>query len=207
MALIRNLSSDSRQAVPAGDLSSLLAALWEENAVVRRLAARDLVNFPEASHSLAERLEEESDAAVREALVTSLASLADSTAVLALVDCLRSEDAALRNDAIEGLKTAGHQHPELIQEALQDTDPDVRILTVGVLESLRHPDVELWLIDLLAHDVHLNVCACAVDLLCEIGSERAIPSLEHCMARFPDEAYLHFAIGLAIQRLRGELSL
>jgi HEAT repeat protein len=188
-------------------MASLLAQLREDSAVSRRLAARDLAKFPEASHSLAERLEEEGDAAVREALITSLAGLADDTAVLALIDCLRSEDAALRNDAIEGLKSAGRRHPELIHDALQDTDPDVRTLAVGVLESLRHPEVEQWLIDLLEQETQLNVCACAVDLLCEIGSERTIFALECCRERFPGEAYLHFAIELAIQRLRGEPAL
>ncbi|MCG7601110.1 HEAT repeat domain-containing protein [Halomonas sp. McH1-25] len=204
MALLRNTSTDIRQEIPAEDAASLLAKLWDESATTRRLVARDLARFPEASHRLAERLEEESDSSVREAIITSLAALADITAVTALIDCLHSEDAALRNDAIEGLKTAGGLYPSLIQEALQDGDPDVRILAIGVLESLRHPDVEQWLIDLLDHDAHLNVCACAVDLLCEIGSGRAIPALERCSERFPNEEYLHFAVGLAIQRLQGE---
>ena len=47
----------------------------------------------------------------------------------------------------------------------------------------------------------------AVDLLCEIGSEGAVPALEDCLERFPDEAYLRFAVDLAIQRLRGESAL
>ncbi|RUR35729.1 HEAT repeat domain-containing protein [Vreelandella populi] len=169
----------------------------------RREAARALAILPQTSALLACQLEEEAERSVLEALVTGLAERADETAVLALLDCLRSEDAALRNDAIEALKVAGRHHPVLIQEALADSDSDMRILAIGILESLKHPDVELWLIDLIEHDPHLNVCACAVDLLCEVGTERAFHALELCRVRFPDEAYLGFAISLALTRLQG----
>lgn len=203
MALIRNTFPDVLQVIPAENYSALLAQLIDENVTARRLAARDLARFPQASHELISRLDKESDALVREAIITSLTGLGDIHVVTALIDCLRSEDAALRNDAIEGLKTAGASYPQLIYEALQDADPDVRILTIGVLGTLGHHEVEQWLIDVLERDMHLNVCACAADLLCEIGSESAIPALHHCAARFPDEAYLQFVVGLAIQRLQG----
>ncbi|TWI52726.1 HEAT repeat protein [Pseudomonas duriflava] len=207
MPLIRNtLLEHQGDDQPAG-FQALFDALHNPEAAARRLAARGLVDAPGGSTALVERLEEESESSVREALITSLAAIADVTAVTALIDCLRSEDAALRNDAIEALKTAGSQHPALIQDALQDYDADVRILAVGILESLKHPDVELWLIDLLEHDSHLNVCACAVDLLCELGTERAVPALELCLERFPNEDYLRFVVDLAIKRLRGESSL
>lgn len=203
MALIRNTSPDALRETPAESYSALLAKLGDENVTARRLAARDLAQFPHASHDLIARLDKESDALVREAIVTSLTALADIDAVSTLIDCLRSEDAALRNDAIDGLKTAGARYPQLIHEALQDPDPDVRILTIGVLSALSHREVEQWLIDVLDQESHLNVCACAVDVLYEIGSESAVPALHRCAARFSDETYLQFAVGLAIQRLQG----
>lgn len=204
MPLVRNTLADQAGDDQPSGFEQLLDTLDSPDTAARRLAARAIARFPNASSALIDHLEEETEPSVREAIITSLAAIADVSAVTALLDCLRSEDAALRNDAIEALKTAGVQHPGLIQNALQDYDADVRILAIGILESLKHPDVELWLIDLLEHDPHLNVCACAVDLLCEIGSERAVPVLEACLERFPDEAYLRFAVDLAIQRLRGE---
>jgi hypothetical protein len=110
---------------------------------------------------------------------------------------------ARRSDAIELLKTAGSAHPYPVREMLHDLDPDVRILTIGILESLRHPDVEQWLIDLLEQEEHVNVCACAIDLLYELGTERCVPVLEACRERFVHEDYLLFAIDLALGRLRG----
>ncbi len=203
MALIRSAGIASTAVSQPDDLQALTMQLQQGAAGERREAARALAALPQTSALLARQLEEETERSVLEALVTSLAELADETAVTALLDCLRSEDAALRNDAIEALKVAGRHHPALIQDALADSDSDVRILAIGILESLKHPDVELWLIDLIEHDPHLNVCACAVDLLCEVGTERAVPALELCRARFPDEAFLDFAIGLALTRLQG----
>lgn len=203
MALIRPTTT-SHPASDSPDLAELGARLRHADPHLRRQAARDLAGFAQASTLLAERLQVEEQRSVLEALLTSLATLADATAVHALLDCLRSEDAALRNDAIETLKSAGQGHPQLIREALGDSDADVRILAIGILESLRHPDIEAWLIERLDLDEHLNVCACAVDLLCELGSERAVPALERCRARFADEPYLHFAIDLALQRLQGD---
>lgn len=203
MALIRSAGIASTAVSQSDDLQALTMQLQQGAAGERREAARALAALPQTSALLARQLEEEIERSVLEALVTSLAERADEMAVTALLDCLRSEDAALRNDAIEALKVAGRHHPALIQDALADSDSDVRILAIGILESLKHPDVELWLIDLIEHDPHLNVCSCAVDLLCEVGTERAVPALESCRARFPDEAFLDFAIGLALTRLQG----
>jgi len=86
---------------------------------------------------------------------------------------------------------------------LNDPDPDVRIFAVNILESLCHPDVEQWLIDVIRDDAHINVCATAVDLLGEVGSEQALPALQSLKERFTDEPYIQFAADLAINRIIG----
>jgi hypothetical protein len=67
---------------------------------------------------------------------------------------------------------------------------------------VRHPDVESWLIQVIDHDAHVNVCATAVDQLCEVGTEAAIEPLLRLKARFATEAYIQFAADLALQRIR-----
>lgn len=203
MALIRSHLSSAAVADGTLDPALLAGRLRHGTLAERRDAARQLALLPGSSPMLVEQLEEEHEPLVREALMLALARQGDDCAVRALLDCLRSEDAALRSDAIELLKTAGNQHPELIREALSDLDADVRILALGILESLRHPDVEQWLIEVIEHDTHANVCACAIDLLYEVGTPRAIPALEECRERFAHEDYLIFAVELALGRLQG----
>ena len=84
---------------------------------------------------------------------------------------------------------------------LKDTDSDVRIFAVNILESLRHPQVESWLIEVIESDPHVNVCATAVDLLGEVGSSAAREALVRLKGRFPEEPYVQFAADLALRRI------
>jgi HEAT repeat protein len=86
---------------------------------------------------------------------------------------------------------------------LADSDPDVRIFAVNILDSRRQPDVESWLIEVIEKDVHLNVCATAVDLLCEVGTEAALEPLLRLKVRFVSEVFIQFAANRAIKRIRG----
>lgn len=186
------------------DLDGLLESLRDADPAARRWAARDLAaQGASASAALAERLPQEPDPAVREAILMSLTGIGDATAVAGLVTCLRLEDAQLRNEAIEAMKRLPDAVAPIMSGLLADPDPDVRIFAVNVLESLRHPDVERWLIDVIRDDEHVNVCATAVDLLGEVGTEAATPALEALTARFPDQPYIAFAARLALKRIRG----
>ncbi|MBV5299659.1 MAG: HEAT repeat domain-containing protein [Rhodoferax sp.] len=180
----------------------LLLALTDASATARRWAARDLVNCPNAAAALVNQLKCESDLSVREVILTTLTRLGDATAVAGLVDCLRSEDAALRNEAIEAMKQLPDEMAPIMRGLLTDADPDVRIFSVNVLESLRHPEVECWLIDVINQDVQINVCATAVDLLSEVGTAAALEPLERLKARFADEPYIQFAADLALRRIK-----
>lgn len=183
------------------DLVGLIAELDNPNAVARRWAARDLVDYPEASEALVARLKREDKPSVREAILMTLTRLGDPLAVAGLVECLRSEDAALRNEAVEAMKALPEQVAPIMGGLLSDADSDVRIFAVNILESLRHPEVENWLVDVIAHDPHVNVCATAVDLLGEVGTEASRATLHQLKARFPDEPYIQFAAALALKRL------
>jgi HEAT repeat protein len=180
----------------------LAVALEDADAVVRRRAARDIVHCPHAARELIGRLEREEDRAVREVILNNLVRLNDPSAVSGLVNCLRSEDAALRNDVIDTFKQLGAEVAPVLRSLLGDADPDVRILVVNILDSERHPEVENWLIEVIERDAHVNVCATAVDLLCEVGTEAAIDPLMQLKGRFPSEAYIQFAVDLALKRIR-----
>ncbi|EGW23315.1 HEAT repeat domain-containing protein [Methylobacter tundripaludum] len=183
------------------DFAGLTAELAADNSTARRWAARDLAEFPEAAGILVERLKREEDTSVREAILTTLARLGDPAAVAGLVECLRSEDASLRNEVIEAMKELPDEVAPIMSELLEDHDPDVRIFAVNILESLCHPQVEAWLISVIEKDAHVNVCATALDLLSEVGTLASRPALQQLKARFADEPYIGFTVDLAIKRI------
>lgn len=183
--------------------SSLLSSLTSSDDVTRRWAARDLAQYAESSAALMQQLLREQNRAVREAIFVSLTQIGDQIAVNGLIECLRSEVVSLRNDAIEAMKIMPDAVAPMIQGLLKDPDPDVRIFTVNILESLCHPKVETWLIEVITQDPHLNVCATALDLLAEVGSQNAVEPLHDLKQRYSDEPFVQFAIELALKRIQG----
>jgi hypothetical protein len=181
--------------------ADLLVGLSDSNATTRRWAARDLVDCPEGAAALVERLKIETETSVREVILTTLTRLGDPAAIAGLVDCLRSEDAALRNEVVEAMKQLPDEVAPIMHALLNDTDPDVRIFTVNILESLCHPEVEAWLLEVIEKDPHVNVCATAVDLLGEVGTTAALEPLAGLKARFSDDPYIQFAADLALKRI------
>lgn len=183
------------------DLDMLKAGLSSEDSELRRMAARDLMFFPDAVEALGQRLDVENNPGVLDSILNSLAFLGSPMAVEMILPCLRSSDVFKRNQAIEVLKTLPDVLAPFIEDLLQDPDPDVRIFTVNVLESLRHPKVVGWLTDVIQNDPHINVCATALDLLVEVGDESCLSALDEAGVRFQNEPYLVFMIQMAIERV------
>jgi len=183
------------------DCDALVAQLEDANPMARRWAARDLTDCPGASAALVGRLSREPDPSVRDVIFTTLTALGDDPAVAGLVECLNSEDAALRNEAIEAMKQLPEKVAPIMRGLLLNPDQDVRIFAVNILESLRHPDVEFWLIGVIESDPDLNVCGTAVDLLGEVGSEASREPLVRLKKRFADQPYIQFAVDLALTRI------
>jgi HEAT repeat protein len=204
MAFVSSNPAGAPADTTSTSFADLVAQLDAADATVRRRAARDLQGHDGASAVLAARLAGESDAAVRDVILTSLTRRGDAVAVATLVAALRSEDAARRNEAIEAMKALPDEVAPVMGALLADPDSDVRIMAVNVLESLRHPQVEAWLIGVIEHDAVVNVCGAAVDLLGEVGTAAARAPLARLLARFADEPYIVFAAGLAQQRIGQE---
>jgi len=84
-------------------------------------------------------LQAEQDASVREVILTSVTRIGDGIAVQGLVACLRSEEADLRNEAIEAMKQLPEAVAPIMLGLLMDEDSDVRIFAVNILECLAPP--------------------------------------------------------------------
>ncbi len=206
MALTRKTPGDTARSASERaherSLEGLLQELSDARAQARRWAARDLAAHAQAAPQLLARLRLEQDPSVRQTLLTSLAQIATEEAARGLIDFLRSDDAALRNEVVEAMKNMPEAVAALMPALLADPDADVRIFAINVLESLRHPQVESWLIEVIGRDPSINVCATALDLLGEVGTPGVEPALEALRRRFPDEPYIAFATDVALKRVR-----
>jgi HEAT repeat protein len=180
----------------------LVAALADPDPDVRRWAARDLASFPEAAAELVRRLAQEPEFDVREAIATSLEVIGGPTAVEGLTELLRSEDAALRNTAIEILQHFPTDVAAYVERLLADPDSDLRIFAVNIMEALPNPRTEEWLGEILRSDPHVNVVAAALNLLSEVGSERVLHSVHEAGRRFPAEPFIQFACQMVEKRIR-----
>lgn len=183
------------------DLPGLLEQLSCNEVEVRRWAASDLAQHPTAAVALCQRLEIEADHATREAIAIALTRIGGDSVVNGLLPLLRSDDAALRNCVIDILKELPGDVAPHMEALLDDPNPDVRIFVVNVLEALRHPRVEAWLIAVISMDPHVNVVATALDLLGEVGTEAALPALNNVLQRFPGEPFMDFAVNNAVRRI------
>lgn len=189
------------------DCASLCVALDDPQALVRRWAARDLADCGDSEHCVAcraallQRLPKETEPAVRAIILSTLQKLADAVVVQQLLDGLRTAEPGLCQEMIGTLQQLPQLVAPQIPRLLGDSDSALRILAVNILESLRHAEVEPWLLQVIAHDQHVNVCAAALDLLGEVGTQAARVPLQQLKQRFAGEPYIAFAADLALRRL------
>lgn len=209
MPFIRS-TAPAPQRPDSADAAELRRQLLTADPALRRAAAQALGAHADTVPALVAALADETDQPVRSALLGALAQIGSDAgadgeeAVCALANCLRSEDAWLRNAAIELLRTmparAARLMEGLMAHLLVDPDRDVRILAVGILDTLRHERVEDWLLQLIEVESDHNVCGAALDVLAEVGTEAARAPVERLVARFADEPFIAFAARLVLNR-------
>jgi HEAT repeat protein len=167
----------------------------------RWAAARALAASPASVPALGQALDTEADERVREAIFTSLVRINTAESVETLFGCLRGDDAARRNAALDALKTMSGQVQARLEALLHDADTDVRILACDLARDLPSDGTAALLANLLETDPAVNVCVAAIETLAEIGSTDVLPALARCADRFPDQAFLRFAVTAASGRI------
>ncbi|HVI33866.1 HEAT repeat domain-containing protein [Phenylobacterium sp.] len=185
------------------DPAAATARLTGGTAEERWAAARELGGAPGAVDALGSALGDEADPRVREAIFTNLVRLGTSEAAAAVLPHLRADDANLRTGALDALRAMPTASAAHVPALLTDADVDVRILACELVRHLSSEEATRLLSDVLAREPEVNVCASAVDVLAECGGPAALPALQACAARFPNEAFLRFAIQVAAERIGG----
>jgi len=192
-----------RDDVQRGGQEQWVADLASEDTSMRRRAAQALARMPDAVAALCAHLANEQALSVRSIILTGLIVHKSPAVVLGLLPLLGSEDANLRNGAIEALQQMPDELAPHVEAMLADPNSDVRIFAVDVLSALPHPMVPEWLRRVVTLDPHVNVCAAALDALSEAGQPDVIPALDQLADRFADVAFIQFAVDAATRRIRG----
>jgi HEAT repeat protein len=188
---------------PADELGAHIAALASRDAEARWQGARALAGRAEAVAPLTVALGVEAIPRVREAIMTALMRIGNAASVEALVTSLHSQDAGQRAAAIEALQGLPHELLPFVMALLADSDSDVRILATELVRNFPAAEATRLLCGLLTVEPHPNVCAAAIDVLAEVGTEDAIPVLEQCGRRFAGTPFLPFAAAKAIALISG----
>jgi HEAT repeat protein len=186
---------------PADSLAAHVAGLSRGDPETRWSAARALGGRADAVAALAAALGTEQIPRVREAIMTALMRTGDAASVTALLPYLRSQDAGLRAAAIEALQSLPEAILPFMASLLGDEDSDVRILATELARNMPAADANRVLCTLLEHERHPNVCAAAIDVLAEVGTREAVPTLQACAERFAGTPFLPFAVSTTIARI------
>jgi HEAT repeat protein len=117
---------------------------------------------------------------------------------------IRSDDASLRGGAIDALKRLETDAVGLLDALMSDPDTDVRILVIEVTRAWPSELVIPRLLRVFESEPHVNVCAAAVDVATEVGTEELLGPLGRLRARFVDEPFLVFAVDIACERISGD---
>lgn len=199
---VRTEESSADERRHARGYEGLLRQLEDPDPSIRRWAARDLSLHPSAAGPLAQRLAEEPETDVREAIAASLEVIGGGRTVEGLIPLLHSDEAGLRNTAIEILQHLPDDVAVHIERLLSEPDSDLRIFAVNIMETVPHPRSEEWLCAVLHDDPHVNVVAAALNLLSEVASERALAAVEQASRRFSTEPFIQFACQTVKKRIR-----
>lgn len=201
MGFVKKPPGPSLEIAGPNSAEAILTALCSADAHERSVAVLAAMEFPECGPALCAHLEMENDRAVRAHILTTLIKIQSVTVAECLIHYLRSEDVALRNDVISALQQMPHAIAPHMHDLLRDSDADVRIFALNILSGLRNSDAREWILEVIARDPHMNVCATALDALAEIGTPAMIPALQDLALRFNND-YIRFAVDVAIRRIR-----
>ena len=182
-------------------ISEQLDRLQSGDADARRAAAIALEDAAEVVEQLAERLAEESDPSVMQALSIPLLKHGGEEVARILSQMVRSDEADRRTVAIDILRQMPVEHLSVLELMLEDGDPDVRLLTVNILQHLSRPDLEALLAGRLAGEDDVNVAGALVEALFEVATSDSIDALESAASRFPEQDFLVFAVRAVKDRL------
>lgn len=184
----------------AAVFGSCADALASRAADVRSAAAREIDPVSNCALLVA-HISFEPDTRVRDIVIDRLVGTRDIEVARPLLGLVRSDNIGLRNAVVAALPLLGEALLPELQSLLDDADPAVRIAAVNVLQGMRGQRVVDLALAAVKDDLHVNVCAAAVDILAEAGGPDAVAPLRALVKRFPDVPFIAVAVAVAIKRI------
>lgn len=140
-----------------------------------------------------------SNTGVQESVDRALRKIGGPEVVHAVIPMLRSDDAPVRNLAMDLLRALGHTDLPAMQRLLQDDDADIRIFASDILGSTNSVLAVSTLCDALLNDPEVNVRYQAAVSLGQLGFPEAAPCLNQAL---DDEEWVQFSVIEALTKVK-----
>ncbi len=178
----------------------LAEQLCSEDEETRRLAVVGLSVYPvgETKDYLFTALGDVSWRVRKEAVDALLAATVSTEIIEDFVRLLESDNAGLRNSAVEALERLGVRAMPVLCRHVSDDDHDVRKFVVDILGSIGDAEAVPLLIKAL-DDADPNVCAAAAENLGKIGNVQAVPHLLQALGK--SDIWLRYTVLEALSKI------
>ncbi len=140
---------------------------------------------------------------IQEAAEIALRKIGGASTVRSVLPLLRSDEAPVRNVAMDILRTVGDQDFESLVTILRDDDPDIRIFAADILGSTRNILAVAPLCDALLKDPEVNVRYQAAVSLGDLAFHEGAPCLNRALE---DEEWVQFAVIEALAKIKDDTS-
>ncbi|MEG1610285.1 MAG: HEAT repeat domain-containing protein [Bilophila sp.] len=138
---------------------------------------------------------------IQEAAEDALRKIRGTAVVSAVAPLLRSEDASVRNSAMDILREISSDDIKAMQLLVQDSDPDIRIFAADILGTSESPMAVAILSEALFTDTEVNVRYQICISLGELGFPEAAGTLSKALK---DEEWVQFAAVEALAKIRAD---
>jgi HEAT repeat protein len=183
-----------------GKIEILAEQLRSADEETRRLAVVGLSGYPvgEIKDYLFAALGDASWRVRKEAVDALLAAAVSEEIIEEFVLLLESDNAGLRNSAVEALERLGVQAMPILCRHVTDDDHDVRKFVIDILGSIGDAEAMPLLLNAL-DDPEPNVCAAAAENLGKIGNVQAVPHLLQALRK--SDIWLRYTVLEALSKI------
>ncbi len=140
---------------------------------------------------------------IQEAAETALRQIGGPTTVKAVLPLLRSDEAPVRNVAMDILRSVGGQDFQSLVSILHDDDPDIRIFAADILGSTGNTLAVAPLCDSLLKDPEVNVRYQAAVSLGDLGIHDGARCLNKAL---DDDEWVKFAVIESLAKIKDDTS-